>query len=444
MTVTPPRLRRRAQRHDTIPPRKVVFRALLSTGVVVGLVALALSIYGGAPWNSYKTIYVTVPDTGNLRAHDPVRIAGVLVGQVSGISVTQTGDARLALQINSGTKLPTGTTFALRANGLLGSRYVQLLPGHGSTELADNTTLRGGTDSLSYGVPEALNVFNQETRGKLGSMITGLGQGLLGRGTGLNQTIQQISAESKPAQLLVHSLIAANLQSLIPDLDTLSRPLDSARTVIGKLLAPTAKALQPFDSQRSALQNALTQAPSALQATIAGLGNGERLLDAADNLALQAQQVLPLAPDGFRQATALLADSNPALREARLLLVNLEPTVPAVLRVTHGLSPVLDPFSNALGLAIPIVDQLGPYGCNVENTAAVLRSMTGYGGTGSGPDGPAMAFRLEIVAAPPTEILGTKDYTGLVKRVGYAPPCTNLADTYPTSTSPLTGIGSGK
>jgi ABC-type transporter Mla subunit MlaD len=242
----------------------------------------------------------------------------------------------------------------------------------------------------------------------------------------------------------VHSLISAHLQALIPDLDTLSRPLDAARTVIGKLLAPTAKALQPFASQRSALQNALTQAPSALQSATAGLGNGERLLSAADNLAVQAQQVLPLAPDGFRQATALLADSHPALREARVLLVNLQPTIPAVLRVTNGLSPVLNPFSNALSMGIPIVNQVDPYGCNIENTAAVLRSMTGSGGTGTGPDGPAMAFRLEIIAAPPTEIFGTKDYTGLVQRVGYAPPCTNLADTYPTSTAPLSGIGSGK
>jgi ABC-type transporter Mla subunit MlaD len=444
MTVTTPRSTRRHRRHDTVPPRTVLFRALISAGAVVLLVALALSIYGGAPWNSYKTIYVTVPDTGNLRAHDPVRIAGVQVGQVSGISVTQAGDARLALQVNSSTKLPSGTVFALRANGLLGSRYVQLIPGHGSTELADGTTLHGGADALSYGVPEALNVFNQETRGALGKTVTGLGEGLLGRGSGLNQTIHLISTESKPAQLLVHSLIGAHLQALIPDLDTLSRPLNSDRVEIGKLLAPAAKALRPFVSQRSALQNALTQAPSALQSATAGLGNGERLLYAADNLALQAQQVLPLAPDGFRQATALLADSHPALREARRLLVQLEPTVPAVLQITNGLSPVLNPFNDALSLGIPIVNQASPYGCNIENTAAVLRSMTGYGGTGTGPDGPAMAFRLEIIAAPPTEILGTKDYTGLVKRTGYAPPCTNLADTYPTSTSPLTGIGSGK
>jgi hypothetical protein len=51
-----------------------------------------------------------------------------------------------------------------------------------------------------------------------------------------------------------------------------------------------------------------------------------------------------------------------------------------------------------------------------------------------------MAFRLELVLAPPTEILGTKDYTGLVQRVGYAPPCTSLSTAYPTSTAPLSGL----
>ena len=40
------------------------------------LVALALSIYHGVPWVNYKSLNVTVPQTGNLIAHDPVRIAG--------------------------------------------------------------------------------------------------------------------------------------------------------------------------------------------------------------------------------------------------------------------------------------------------------------------------------------------------------------------------------
>jgi virulence factor Mce-like protein len=437
-TVT--RFRRNRRRRDTVPPRRVITIAGIATAVIVGLVWLALSIYGGAPWNSYKTVYLNAPDTGNLRSHDPVKVAGVEVGQVHSISVTQTGDARLDLKINAKTKVLKGTTFAIRANGLLGSRYVQLIPGHGPGVLPADSTVTVGSDALTYGVPEALNVFNAQTRGGLGKMITGLGEGLLGRGSGVNTTIHLISTESQPVQVLVKALLNANLQGLVPSLDSLTAPLDAARDQIGQMLEPAAKALEPFVSQRPAVQQTLDQAPSALAAASSGLGQGDRLLDAANELATQAQQILPLAPSGLHQTTLLLADSHPALDETHTLLVDAKPAVPDLLKLTNSVSPVLDPLSRVLSRATPIANQVAPYGCNVANTAAVLRSMTGFGGQGTGPDGPAMAFRLEIVLAPPTEILGTKDYTGLVHRVGYAAPCTYLGTTYPTVTQPLSGL----
>ncbi len=428
------------RRRDTAPPTRVFIVAGITTAVIVGLVALALSIYGGAPWNSYKTYYLTAPDTGNLRGHDPVRIAGVQIGQVKSITVTPGGEARLKLQISAGTKVPTGTTFAIRANGLLGSRYVQLIPGHGTGQLAAGTDVSVGGNALTYGVPEALNVFNSQTRGALGSLITGFGQGLLGRGSALNETLHLISLESVPAQQLVHAVVQANLQGLVPALDSLTRPLDAARTQIAALLTPAAGALEPFVTQRSAVQQALDAAPAALSAAHTGLTSGDRLLNAADALATEARQVLPTAPSGLRETTLLLSGSHQTLREAHTLLVDAKPDVPAALHLVRSASPVLSPLNRVLARAVPIVNQVAPYGCNLENTATVLRSMTGFGGTGSGPAGPAMAFRLEVILAPPTEILGTKDYTGLVQRVGYSGPCTYLASTYPLTTDPLQGL----
>jgi virulence factor Mce-like protein len=426
----------------------VLVQAAVATAIVVALVVFAVSIYHGKPWVSYKTIYATLPQTGNLLTHDPVRIGGVGVGQVSGISIDQTGDARLKLQINPGTVLPNGTTFMVRANGLLGSRYVQLIPGDHGGQLVDGSTLHGTGSSLTYGVPDALNVFDQQTRGALGTMVNGLGSGLVGRGSGLNDTIHQIAAESVPAQQLVAGLVGpGRLGALVPSLQSLMIPLNAARDQIAALLAPAATGLQPLADQRAAVRGALDQAPSALDAARGGLGNGQRLLDAADALSVQAHDVLPLAPPGLRTTTALLAGSHPALIRTRALLKAAEPTVPALLRVTSALSPLLPPLSQTFTRSIPIFDQVGPYGCNVENFAAVIRSMTGYGGLSSvpgGPGGPAMAFRLEVIPATPTELFGVKDYAGLVRRTSTYPPCHYLASTYPTFTNPLQGLGGQK
>jgi phospholipid/cholesterol/gamma-HCH transport system substrate-binding protein len=440
-----PRHRSHRRRRDTTPPGRVILTAAISTAVVVGLVALALSIYNGEPWVSYKTLYATVPQTGNLLPHDPVRIAGVRVGQVSGISIDQAGDALLSLQIDPGTNLPRGTTFQLRANGLLGSRYVQLIPGAGKGQLPAGTTLHGNADSLTYGIPEALNVFDQQTRGALGQMVSGLGRGLIGRGAPINQMIHEIASESVPAQQLVAGLVGpGRLGRLIPSLQSLMSPLDSARYDITDSFDPASASFQPFVDQRAAVQAALSDAPGALRAATAGLSNGERLLAAADALSTEAARILPTAPTGLAATTTLLRDSHPALVRTRTLLQAAQPAIPAALRILSAVKPVLPPGGQALGRGTTISDGVAPYACNIENFGSVLRSMTGFGGSASvpgGPGGPAMAFRLEVIPASPTEILGVKDFTGLVKRVGYSPPCHYLSTTYPTNLDPTAGLG---
>jgi phospholipid/cholesterol/gamma-HCH transport system substrate-binding protein len=438
------RTKRRRRRRDTESPARTLVKAAAAVAAVIGLVALALSIYHGVPWINYKTIYATVPETGDLLPHDPVRIAGVQVGQVSSVSLNGQGDARLQLQIDPGTKLPPGTSFALRADGLLGSRFVQLIPGHGAGELGAGATLRGNSDSLTYGVPDALAAFDAQTRGRLGHMISGLGQGLLGRGTALNGTIHEIASESHAAQQLVSGLVGpGRLSRLVPSLQKLMGPLSAARSDIGATLSPASTAFEPFVDQRSAVQAALDQAPPALDAADAGLSNGERLLSAADALSEAAQAVLPAAPAGLRATTTLLSTSRPALSRTRSLLISAQAAVPAALKITSAASPLLPALGQALGRATPISDQVAPYGCNIENFGSVIRSMTGFGGGASvpgGPGGPAMAFRLEVIPASPQQMLGVKDST-LTKRVGYSRPCSYLSTTYPTSTSPTSGLG---
>jgi virulence factor Mce-like protein len=446
MSLRSPRTRTARRRTETASPRRVLVVAGISTAVVLLLVALSLSIYHGVPWENYKTIYATAPQTGDLIPHDPVKIAGVRVGQVSGISVDGNGNAVMKLQIDPGTTLPVGTGFELRANGLLGSRYVQLLPpAHPrGGELPSGTTLHGNLNTLTYGVPEALEVFNARTRGGLATTVTGLGDGLIGRGQGLNDTIHEIATESLAAQQLVAGVTGpGHLQALVPSLESLMVPLATARYDITALLNPANTTFQPFIDQRTAVRSTLQQAPSALDAANAGLATGERLLDAAARLSIDARQVLPTAPAGLRATTRLLSTSHPALTRTKALLGTADGAIPAVLKITGAVSPVLSPLSQGLTHATPIVNYVAPYGCNIKNFATVIRSMTGFGAADQpvGPYGPAMAFRLEIIPASPLEILGAKDVTGLTKRVGYAPPCHYLSTSYPTFTSP--GVGTG-
>jgi len=430
---------RRSRRTDNMPARRVLVRAGLVFVLLGVLFWVAITAYNGVPLKSYETMYVSVPETGNLLQHDQVRIAGVRVGQVRGTSITADGRARVKLQLDAGTKLPADTTVRVRANGLLGARYIQLVPGRSATRLASGSTIRGNASSLTYGLPEALDTFDRQTRGGLGTAVRELGKGVLGQGQPLNTTLHLSGRQIVPFEQFAETVLArpGATGRLLPSLDRLMTPLDAARVDIGNLFAPASAALQPFVDQRSATQATLDAAPGALAAANAGLGTGQRLLAAVDTLAVQANRTLPPAPAGLRATTALLRDSHTSLQRATTLLHAAQPAIPAALKITAAVSPTLTPLQKGLTNGTPIVQQLGPYGCNLENFGAVLRSLTGFGGLGSGPGGPAIAFRLIALPSLPTETLGIKDFTGLVKHNGYYAPCAYDATPYPTTLGTL-------
>ncbi len=110
--------------------------------------------------------------------------------------------------------------------------------------------------------------------------------------------------------------------------------------------------------------------------------------------------------------------------------------MPAALRVTRSVSPLLGPLKGTIEHGTPILDEVGLHACDLTNWAVNLRSMTGLGGTGEGPAGPAMAFRLIPVLSAPTETLGVGDTTGLVMRDGYPAPCKYLSKPYPLVNPP--------
>jgi ABC-type transporter Mla subunit MlaD len=115
----------------------VIPTGLLVIAIVGALIAFALTAYNGIPFKGYRSLYVDAPAVGNLEQHDDVRIAGQRVGQVSSLSITRAGVARVGLQIEPSTSvLPADTTVQIRAAGLLGARYVELIPGTSSRRLS--------------------------------------------------------------------------------------------------------------------------------------------------------------------------------------------------------------------------------------------------------------------------------------------------------------------
>jgi virulence factor Mce-like protein len=398
------------------------------------LAAIALRAPNGVPWVGYRTFYATVPDVGNLQTHNDVRMAGVRVGQILD-ERAENGQVRLKLQLApSAGALPSDTTAAVRANGLLGQRYLQLTPGRSQQALADGAAIAPARLPETLGVADALQVFDTQTRGALGETIRGLGAGLVGRGLQLNDAIR-VAPQAADDFNQAASAILSNppaTRGLLPAMAGAAAALDGARDGLTQMLAPTSRALSPFVDERPAVQDALAKAPPTLTDAQAGMQRGAQLLASVNTLALALSRTLPSAPGALRATTTLLRESPAPLQRAGALLAQARTAVAATLRITGGLAPVLPRLKQPLDRLLAPVQILGAHGCDIATFAASWASFLGFGVPGGGQIGPLGEIRAEALLTQPYADAGSAVHlpAALVDRNLYPAPCTYRGSTY--------------
>jgi len=112
--------------------KRIDTELLVGLFMIVGITCLAyLSIKLGRMEiigdKGYK-LYAEFSEIGGLKNGASVEIAGVEVGRVRNISLSDY-QAKIELQINSGVKIQEDSIAAVKTKGLLGEKYIQLSPG---------------------------------------------------------------------------------------------------------------------------------------------------------------------------------------------------------------------------------------------------------------------------------------------------------------------------
>jgi len=101
--------------------------------VLVGIACLGylaiklgkLEVFGASGY----TVIADFPSVAGLKVGDPVEIAGVKVGRVDAMGLSEDDRARLILRLNDGVKLQDDVIASVRARGLIGDKFVLLTPG---------------------------------------------------------------------------------------------------------------------------------------------------------------------------------------------------------------------------------------------------------------------------------------------------------------------------
>ncbi|MEZ5558776.1 MAG: outer membrane lipid asymmetry maintenance protein MlaD [Pseudomonadales bacterium] len=133
---------------------------------ILALIVLVVRVSGitlGPAEGSY-TLYAEFNDVAGLRKRGKVSMAGVTVGRVEDISVDPShGLAIVKLEIDGNVgSLPADTGARILTEGLLGARYIGLMPGADEEKLADGDYI---TDTQGALVLENL----------IGDLVTRLG-----------------------------------------------------------------------------------------------------------------------------------------------------------------------------------------------------------------------------------------------------------------------------
>ncbi|MGY1770636.1 MCE family protein [Blastococcus sp. SYSU D00813] len=243
---------------------------------------------------SYKAQFT---DVAGLVEGDEVRIAGVRVGQVTGIGLAEgreTPVAEVELQVDADIPLPAGVEATIRYRNLVGQRYISLTEGEGSAgrrleegdtiplaqtkPALDLTTLFGGFQPLFQALsPSDVNRLSYE--------IIQVFQGEAGTVESLLGHVASLSSSLADRDAVIGSLID-NLTTVMGTVAARDEQLSSLVVSLQQFVTGLAQdrdaifdSLQTIDTLAVATTGLLEQARPPLAADVQALG------DLAGNLA---------------------------------------------------------------------------------------------------------------------------------------------------------------
>ncbi len=306
----------------------------LTVLITILAVFLAYNANNGLPFVATYRVTAQVPDAAALVPGNEVRVGGVRVGVVEGISPVAHEDgttaAELSLKLDKTVEpLPVDSTLIIRSRSALGLKYLQIVRG-----TSDKGYPAGSVLPLTAAKPEPVEIdqvfgtFDAPTRRAIQGNLTEFGNALAGRGPDLNEAIGAF----KP---------------LLPRLQRVAHVLADRRSGIG-----------PFFS---ALQQAAAEvAPVAEVQAQMFVGLDTTLKAFSDVARPYLQDTISKTPDTLLTTTQTAPRIRSFLVNSRGLFADLQPGTRALASSSDTIAAALRTGTPVLRASPILNDQLGP------------------------------------------------------------------------------------
>ncbi len=382
----------------------------VTTLIAIVAVFITYNANNGLPFTPTYNIKVQLPEASGLLRGNQVRIGGTRVGTVSSLSPYQdpkTGrvTAIVSLKIEkSAAPLPVDTKAIVQLVSTVGLKYLALERGHSAEMLKEGQTIPASQTREPVDIDQFFDMFDKKTRTANQVNLTTFGNGLAGRGVGLNETF-------------------VTLRPLVTNAIPVLRNLASPQTGFGQLfvaLDRAAKEVAPVAEQQAALYSDLDTVFTAWASVAPSL---EKTIEGGPPALRQATRSFPFEAEFVEKSAEFMRLLRPSARILRTVAPPLGHafSVGAVnLRAATSLGPEvreaaqafaefaknpivvngLEQVVRTLGYGNPFLAGLAPVqvGCNYmtlafRNLASVLSQSVGVGTLGRAaavlaPDGP--------------------------------------------------------
>jgi virulence factor Mce-like protein len=325
---------------------------------IVGVI-VSYNANRGLPFVPAYEVQVDVPDAAELVAGgSEVRIGGARAGLVEQVQAHRAGGerpayARLTLKLEKRLEpLPIDSRVQVRPRSILGSKFLDLVVGRSSRGVAP-----GGRLPLRQATPvveldEAFDVFDPATTKGLQDTIVGLGDGLAGRGSAINEATLSGRRLLGPGGRVLRTLAArrTDLPGLLDGAARATQALSPVAPRLDSMVARGAQTLRAVELAGDELERTLLRLPPAEVTATRALG---RLAPVLGDAAALSRELRPagrvLAPRARTIASALRT-TTPVLRRTPELSRPLGGTLRALDRLSR------DP--SAAGAVRKLIDTL--------------------------------------------------------------------------------------
>lgn len=378
-------------------------RRVLVVGALVLLAALgtlfvAFKARTGLPGQPFYEISVAMDNLSDLpnRGAD-VRIAGRRVGQTLDARF-EDGRAVVDLQLEPSVRpLPADTRARVRLRGLLGSQYLELVPGRSEEELEEGAVIPAARPATPVRLYDLLDTFDERTQAALRSAVQGLGTAFADRGEELSTLLRDFPAMATDLSRAIDAVRAnpGSVTELVRGAESFTAALDPVRDRLAQALADGADALEPFAEEQESLARLIDVAPETLPRIRAGLARADLLLERVTRLARAADRVTDTAPAALAELTTLMREAPQPLGDLRAVLATGRRAVPPANQALRALTPELPRLRRTAAHLREPARVLGAYGCDIRGFARNWRSFLGYAPPGhTGPLGPMTVMRV--------------------------------------------------